>query len=440
MNESPAPGGRRFAFVAAVSVAAAALAAFFFRAGFQGVLYDSWHYAKLASIIATDGLWNLTSRVRTYGYPLFVATVTGFADPSPATARAIVAAAQLLLSLATAWYAARTAERIFAPRRLFAATFAVMALNPIVLIHSTELLSDTLSANLVGLALFVCLAEGRPGRRAFLAFVAAGVAVAVRPANLAVLPALGLLWLLRARLYRERLGRPVALAALAVALALAPQLSSNVRFYDRWSPLLVDRLYGAQTTWGIRMLKYGTLVVPGQEPQLVYANPLRPEGIESAGEFLRQRPLAYLKTLAAHGFAMIDQDLPFTYVQDPRPAYRWPLSLANYAFFFLAGLGVAVLIARNRGTPAGLYGAGAALFGLALFAVYLPVAVENRFSLPLYVVLPPAAVYGVAWLSGRRSGTIVALAIAGGGFIAACVQVSLWLTKQAPYLAGLAGR
>ncbi len=99
-------------------------------------------------------------------------------------------------------------------------------------------------------------------------------------------------------------------------------------------------------------------------------------------------------------------------------------------------MGLTVLLLRERTTPAGLYGAGAALLGLALFAVYLPVAVENRFSLPLYVLLPPAAVYGVAWLSERRSGTIVALAIAGGGFIGACVQISIWLTKQAPYLAG----
>jgi len=96
-----------------------------------------------------------------------------------------------------------------------------------------------------------------------------------------------------------------------------------------------------------------------------------------------------------------------------------------------------VLLFEGRKTPARLYGAGAALIGLACVAVYLPVAVENRFSLPLYVLLPPAAVYAVGWLAGRRSGSIVALAIAGGGFVAACVQISLWLTKQAPYLAGL---
>jgi hypothetical protein len=83
---------------------------------------------------------------------------------------------------------------------------------------------------------------------------------------------------------------------------------------------------------------------------------------------------------------------------------------------------------------------GATLAGLALLAVYLPVAVENRFSLPLYMILPPAAVFAALWLAARRSGTIVGVAIAGGGFIAVCVQLSLWLTRQAPALAGLATR
>ncbi len=440
MNEHPGPVGRRAVFVAAVSTAAAALAGLFFHAGFRGVIYDSYHYYVLSQIVSSEGLGNLFSRVRGYGYPLFAAAVTGFTAPSPETTRALAATAQVLLYLATSFYAARVAERVFRSRRAFDATFAVMALNPIVLIRATELLSDALSACLVGLALFVSIEPDRPSRRALLAFLAAGFAVAVRPANLAFLPALAVLWLFRGRQYQERGFRPLALGALAVALTVLPQLYLNVKAYGEWSPLPAGGLYREQVRWGTGILKYGTLVVPGREPTLVYRNPMRPEGVAGPREFLRRRPLAYVRTLAAHGFAMIDQDLPFTYIQNPRPAYRWPLSLANYAFYYFAGLGLVVLLFEGRKTPARLYAAGAALLGLACVAVYMPVAVENRFSLPLYLLLPPAAVYGVAWLSGRRSGTIVALVIAGGGFVAACVQVSLWLTKQAPYLAGLTGR
>jgi hypothetical protein len=441
MNVDPAgERRRRLAFVAAVSAGAAALACVFFVAGFRGILYDSFHYFTLSRIVSSEGLWNFFSRVRTYGYPLFVAAATGFSDTSPEATRSLVAAAQVLIYLGTSLYAARVAERVFGSRRFFYATYAVMAFNPIALIHATELLSDLLSAVLVALALFGALGRGETKLRAFLVFLAAGLSIAVRPANLAALPALALLWLMRARLYREPAVSSLALGALAVALALLPQLHGNVKAYGEWTPLLVDRLYGDQTVWGMAILKYGTLVGPGQAPGLVYRNPFYPEGVASPGQFLRERPLGYLATLALHGFALVDQDLPFTYVTNPRPAWRWPLSLANYALLFLSGLGLAILLSRERKTPPGLYAVGATLAGLALLAVYLPVAVENRFSLPLYMILPPAAVFAALWLAARRSGTIVGVAIAGGGFIAVCVQLSLWLTRQAPALAGLATR
>jgi hypothetical protein len=426
---------RRIVFAAGVSAAAAVLAWAFFRAGYPGVIFDAFHYYTLSSIVSTEGLWNLASRVRMYGYPLFVAAATGFTDPAPDAARAIVAVVQLVVLLAGAFYAARVVERVFRASVFFGATYALTVLNPIALIRATELLSDSVSSVLVGLSLFVSLEAGRTRRRAVLAFLAAAASVAVRPANLAILPALAIVWVLRARLYGERrqLSGSLALGALCVALVLLPQLHGNVKAWDEWTPLLVERLYGAQAAWGTAILKYGTLVVPGKEPELVYKNPMRPEGVSTPGQFLRERPLGYLRTLGAHGFALVDHDYPFAYVTGPPPPWRWPFALANYAVLFLSGLGLAVLLAdpKTRATPAGLYGAGAALYALCLVAVYLPVAVESRFSLPLYFLLPPAAVHAVRWLSGKRTGTILAISIAGGGFVAACVQLSRWLSKLA---------
>jgi 4-amino-4-deoxy-L-arabinose transferase-like glycosyltransferase len=313
-------------------------------------------------------------------------------------------------------------------------------LNPIVLIRTTEVLSDLLSAVLLALSLFVSLERPRPARRALLAFLALGLSIAVRPANLAVLPALGILWIIRGRLYRERFRNVLLPAAAALALALAPQLHSNVQAYDAWNPLLVDRLYASQVNWGTAILKYGTIVAEGVEPQLLYRNPFSPPGVWRPREFLARSPAGYLKTLALHGFALVDQDPAFTYIQTARPWFRWPLSLLNYAFLFLALFGLATGFFDRREAAPRLYFAGAWLVSLAYVAVYLPVAVENRFSTPLYLVLAPAVVAAVDWLSRRRSGTVVAVAIAGGGFVAVCVQLSLWLSRQAPALTNLAGR
>ena len=453
---------RRGRFLLAVSAASTGLATACFLGGFRGVIYDSFHYITLSRIISSEGLWDLYSRYRTYGYPLFVSLVIGFRDTSDGTTRALVFAAQLLVYLAASFYAARVAERVFGSPRFFFGTYLALALNPIALIRTTELLSDLLSAVLLALALFVSLERSRPTRRAFLAFLALGLSIAVRPANLAVLPALAILWLFRGRLYGERMRQVLLPAAAALMLSLAPQLLSNVRAYDAWNPLLVDRLYANQVSWGMAILKYGTIVADGVEPQLEYRNPFYSPDMSSPREFLARKPGGYLKTLAMHGFGLVDQDHAFTYIQSARPWYRWPLSLLNYAFLFLALFGLAAgsglsfvhsasgLSGQNPDlTPGGgsqgrreaaprLYFAGAFLVSLAYVAIYLPVAVENRFSTPLYLVLAPAAVMGVDWLSRRRSGTVVAVAIAGGGFIAICVQLSLWLSRQAPALAALA--
>ncbi|MET0620012.1 MAG: hypothetical protein ABW056_07025, partial [Thermoanaerobaculia bacterium] len=69
---------RRPIFVVAVSAAAALLTWLLFRTGYPGVIFDSFHYWTLSRIVSTEGLANLFSRVRTYGYPLFVAAVTFF--------------------------------------------------------------------------------------------------------------------------------------------------------------------------------------------------------------------------------------------------------------------------------------------------------------------------------------------------------------------------
>ncbi len=433
---------RRRSFAAATSLGSAALAVLFFLEGSRGVLYDSFHYFTLSRIISTEGLWSLHSRVRTYGYPLFISLVTGFSNASPQSARVLVFAAQLSIYLAAALYASRVAERIFGSERFFYGTYLAMALDPIALIRTTEMLSDLLSAVLILLALLPPLEKGRPLRRAFVSFLCAGLSVAVRPANLAVLPALAVIWLLRARLYGERPARPLCLGGAAIALALAPQLYGNVSAYDVWTPLLPERLYREQVGWGMSILKYGTLVLPGRAPELVYENPFYPRGASSPGEFLKLRPLGYAATLGLHAFALVDQDLPFSYVNKPRLWYRWPLSLWNYAFLFFAGLSVTRALARRPSgrSAAKIYFVAAALTSTCYAAIYLPVAVESRFSTPLYLVLAPAAVAGALWLAERRPGTVLGIGIAGCAFVAICVRLSLWLAAQAPVLASLLQR
>lgn len=70
-------------------------------------------------------------------------------------------------------------------------------------------------------------------------------------------------------------------------------------------------------------------------------------------------------------------------------------------------------------------------------------AVENRFSLPLYLLLAPAVIFAIAWLidavARRRTSMLLAVSLSGAVFLLACVRLSLWLSAQAPALVGLAG-
>lgn len=418
-------------FFAATTAASALTALLVYRAGFSGLRFDAYHFYELARIVSTEGLLGLSSRVRTWGYPFFVAVCQGLTDRGPSTARTLVFAAQLLIYLAVCLYAARVAARVFLSDRFSRWTYAVLAVNPLALIRTTEMLSDLLAAVLLLLSLLFSIERSRPVSRAAAAFLALGLAVAVRPASLAALPALLLLWLLRRRVWRDVQAGAWLLAAVCVAVPMLPQLQGNVAAWDEWKPLTLEPIYRDQTHWGLGMLKYGTLVTPdAADPRLVYRNPLYPEGAASPREFLTLRPLGYLATLALHGFAMFDQDHPFTYITDPSPWYRWPLAFGNSAFLFLAILGLASGWRRTwrDQSPQTLYFVGAAAVGLSIAALYLPVAVECRFSFPIYLLWTPAAVYAALGLTRER------LAATCGAFLlffAASVALSLWISAQA---------
>ena len=303
-----------------VTIGAAALACLWFVAGYPTVIYDSWGYYYLAGILRTAGLSGWPTDVRTYGYPLFQVLVTGFRDLPPEEFRLIVFFGQLAVYLAASAFVARRLARIFASPRLGTAAYAIAALNPVLLLHVTEPLSDLLSAVLILLAVALTwrLPGGAPGRTSpwepFLSFLFAGAAVAVRPANLVVVAALGAVWVLRAALWRD-VGIRHAGAALAGLLPpFLPQVAINYRMFGKLNPLIEKNLYSLQTGWGMAALKYGTLIMPGRSPFLVYTNPLY-RGDPSPAAFLRHHPFGYAATLLLHGFGMLDHDLAFTYVR-----------------------------------------------------------------------------------------------------------------------------
>jgi hypothetical protein len=426
----------------AATLAAAGLACAWFIAGYPTLIFDSLGYYILTGVLRAGGLARWPTDTWTYGYPLFEAVVTGWRDLPPEKFRLIVFLAQLVVWLAVSALVARRLAAIYRSPRVGAAAYALAALNPVPLLQTTESLSDLLSAALVLAAVALTWRtpdegpDGPPLARPFFSFLAAAFAAMVRPANVVVIVAIGIVWILRGLAFRDFTRRHVAAAAAGLVPPFLPQLAINFLTFGTFNPLIGKNLYHLQAEWGMRALKYATLVIPGKSPLLVYANPLY-RGDPTPGTFLVHHPAHYAATLLLHGFGLIDRDLPFTYATDLGAWYRLPLALANFLVLYLAAAGLAVglarLVRRRRMDEPAFVTAGTALVAAAYFALYLPVEVECRFGVALQALATPLIVGGMAAVAGpgelRRRVRVAVLALAPVA-IAAALALSAWVTRQ----------
>lgn len=56
-------------------------------------------------------------------------------------------------------------------------------------------------------------------------------------------------------------------------MLMISQLYNNVTQYDDWTPLIHEDLYEFQSQLAASYLKYGTVVIPDEEPGLVFKSP-----------------------------------------------------------------------------------------------------------------------------------------------------------------------
>jgi hypothetical protein len=437
---SAAADGRRRRIIFGATVASVALACFWFVEGYPTAIYDSWGYYYLSEIIRTQGLWAWPTDIRTFGYPLFLTVVSGFRAVPQEELRLLVFVVQLVTYLGACAYVGRKLADVFQSPGLGELAYAIGALNPILLLHASEALSDLLSAVLILVSVALSWkAPGRerpraPARQIFLSFFFAAAAVAVRPANIVIVAALVLVWAVRALRWRD-VGFAGAGAALAGLIPpFIPQVLINHRLFGTLNPLIEKDLYRQQAIWGMAALKYATLVQPDHSPFLVYGNPLY-RGDATPALFLHHHPLHYLATLALHGFGMIDPDLPFTYVTDLAPWYRWPLGVFSYLLVYVALAGILFgalrMIRRRELDPGGFVVLSTVVVAGACLALSLPVEVESRFGLPLMALATPLVVAGVALLrDGRAPGRSAKALFLLGALVAVLGGVSLsrWMT------------
>jgi len=437
------------------TAAAVWIAAWAWLTGNQPIRSDAQGYYDLALQVAQNGPLAFESQLRTYGYPFFLALLIRIVGPVPETVRTTGFVVQLALFIVAAWIGARRLGMALGMPGRTPWIYAATVLSPFVLIHAIQMLTDVLSAILVYLVAALSVptepagaaADPRSRRRvlllAMLALALGGLAVIVRPANLILLPVLLLAWLYRTARRRDLPWRswPVLLAMLA--LPFVPQMVLNQRAYGEPRPLLMADLYASNTVVGVQVAKYGTMSIAGIPSRLYYNNPFRPAEGLSIGQFLLHDPVRFAGTLAIHAFALFDHDFPFLYVNDVDPWYRWPLAIPNY--LFLLGGVVGLLLGLRWPLGADAAERERARFSMALLgattgalvAIYLPSAVESRFSLSMYPLLAAPCVLAVGALgtaARRRPAVLVPVSIAAALWVGGSIWASTWIQEQAPLL------
>lgn len=433
-----------FALITAGSIS---LAYLLYASGLHEILGDAYEYYDFARQILAHGLFDASSELRTFAYPLFIAFFLqlGF-DLS--NLQFVVFNVQLAFLLLVCYYAAKLAGSLFRSDYFAVAVYAITALNPILLVHTREVLTDLPSAVLVFFAILIAV-HPRPPKNSIIllalaSFFIAGLAATVRPANIALVPIVILLWLLRAAVRHNVTPWVILVAGVSLAVPFAPQLINNYRAYHQVQPLVVSNLAADQAAWGVRYLKYATAIVPGIKPPLYYYNPLVCPVPKTPADLALGQPLGFALTLGAHVFGLFDQDLLFVYVTDLNPWYRWPLAILNDTFLFFSIYGVARwlrrTVIRRRLDRSTLFFGGLLAAAIGYVAMYAFTAVENRFSLPVYLWLGPFAVYGAVGMRNacrqRRWRRIAGSALALGASIAVGALVSGWLWLQSPTLSG----
>jgi hypothetical protein len=452
---------RFFALFVLVTICSVVFAYLLFLGGKQGLYFDAQGYYTLGQEIAKAGLFSFSDSTRTYGYPLFIAICWTFTNHVSSTVRFVIFNAQLGIFLAVCFFASRVVHSVFKSIEFSLATYASLVINPFLLIYTTEVLADFLSAVLAFLAVLLAVVPPRgckgdkvaPGTvdrvksngiawSAFFSFLSAGSAAIVRPASVSLIAALIIIWAIRLIVFREMTIRTLVLMVVGLSIPFVPQLINNYREYHQIQPLIVRDLYSEQLVWGMEYLKYNTFVSPGDSEVLAYLNPFFDLSIATPTEFLVKRPLGYLLSIGVHIFALFDYDFAFPYIVDLHPWYRWPLSLINYLLLFITTFGIfrylRRLLAKRRFDRVTLLFGGAFVGGIVYVLVYVPSAVESRFSLPAYLLASPFLVYGLVktkeTLASRRWQSAGAFALFFGIFLAGCVFLSGWLQAQAPLL------
>lgn len=381
--------------------------------GFAG---DSWAYENYARRFREFGFLYDFGSIRTYGYPAFIYLVS-FIPGAHQNISLTVGIVQYLLfaggTLALSMQVWSTSHRVAI------AIYAGLMLNVFVLSIVLDVLTDALSVpTFIWLLVILQVALRARSTGAVLALLLIGSLIAslsimIRPANVCIF--VGWAIAVPVALWPRYRRGAIAIFGIGIVagavIAWGPQLAYNIWTWGEASVFPVCQLGGIQALYGIAMVRYDTIGLPGSSEQFFYANPFSTnDTIEGSPlRWYLMQPVNGALTILIRHFMGFDINHLFTYVVGGFGNERYITRFVAWAVFLFGLLNVGRI--KNLPLPELLFVATTVIMVLMFNSVS---AVEIRFN-----ILPIAAlgVLAALWIispTRRKARTLIVIAAAAG--------------------------
>lgn len=365
---------------------------------------DVGDYQGIAKHYAANGIFSYHdhAHVRLYGFPLILSFFYGVFGAENATLFYAI-----FNSIAYITLSIFLARELRAYVKNYQFLHIAFSMNIFLFPYLTIPLADGISV-VFWMLIFYLILKVLSKPRKVISFVllffcsfAIGVSVMIRPSNITLiilLPALfGMLYLMEQKLNKITVA---ILLIFGFLLAILPQLYSNYLFFQKITFLPVVDLGNAQIKWGIENIKYATNLSGEGVPQLFYKNPfyVQIDNLKLSWYFLNLEN--GIKTILLHIFNAFSYDYYFPYIYDLHPKYKSSLLVYSWFVMYFGVLGVVevykILWSSGKeclnNVKILMYLIFPAVF-LGALSILMLSAVENRFSLPLVLVMTAFAFY-----------------------------------------------
>jgi hypothetical protein len=411
------------------------------------VLHDAAGYLRAAGDIFRNGLFSKydLSDIRTYAWPWILSWLLRLSQTTAISVRSLAFELELTLHIGACLALRRMFLEATQSPRLTRLVFLSILTNPLVLIYTGYLLTESISFSVAFVFLGICVLILSPAGRERFATLAArgsfllGMAMVIRPGNVSLAPVWAFAMLAAIFRHRPRARETVKAAVLTLvcgAIPLAPQFCNNLTYYKSPSPLVAND-FTADARWrGIRSIKYATCRIPKVNEQVFYENPFGVNAVAVAptpGSWYLSHPIAGAATLGLHIFNLLDQDFPFPYNRNLTPWYYPWMALLNLLVVSCSMFGLR--FAAPAATRAGL----GPIYSVALITLameqlmHIPYAVETRWGVASLAILYVFATWFLAdrlpkmgWPARIVCLTVILFLTGAGGMLSA------WVRRQAP--------